>query len=191
MLRPQATFTSRSVAMLADARMQVKAASKCPPNRRKSVQRQICVQVIALAVGPKGGIVGLEEVEEAIARAKRLVESRAARIHCSIALARASGGQEVVRLCRWRMTRAFIRWQTGANMRGSRGSWAACWKEGGNAAMQEAKWVSKVARVDGEIVGDLRVLISWETARTTWMIGRMKLVRGETPLGTSMPASWM
>lgn len=84
--------------MLADARMQVSAASKWPPKRRKSVQRQMCVQVIAFAVGPKGGVEGLEGVDEAIALANRLVESRDARMHCSMAVLRTSGGHDVVRL---------------------------------------------------------------------------------------------
>jgi hypothetical protein len=55
--------------------------------------------------------------------------------------------------------------------------------------MQELKWVSKVASVDGEMIGDLSVLMSCETARTTWIIGRMKLVSGDAPLGTIIPPS--
>jgi hypothetical protein len=51
--------------------------------------------------------------------------------------------------------------------------------------------VSKVAKVEGEMMGDFKVLMSWETDRTTCMIGKMKLVSGETPLGTIIPASWM
>ena len=146
--------------MLAEARIQVRAASKWPPNSKNSVQRQICVQVMALAVGPNGGVVGFEGVEEAIALAKRFVLSRDARMHCSMALLLTSGGQEVVRLCRCRIRRAFMRWHTGASMRGSRGSLAESWQEGGKADMQEAKCVSKVVRVDGEMMGDLRVLMS-------------------------------
>ena len=62
------------------------------------MQRQICVQVIAFAVGPNGGVAGFEGVDEAVALARRFVESSDARIHCSMALLRTSGGQEVVRL---------------------------------------------------------------------------------------------
>ena len=122
---------------------------------------------------------------------RRWVESSAARIHCSIAAARTSGGQDVVRLCRWRMSRAFMRWNTGASIRGSRGSWAASWQEGGKADMQALKWVSNVASVEGEIIGVFNVLISCETARTTCIIGSIKFVNGVTPLGTIMPASWI
>lgn len=82
-----------------------------------------------------------------------------------------------------------MRWQTGASILGSRGSCVVSWQEGGNADMQELKCVSKVARVDGEIIGDLSVLMSCETARTTWIMGRMKLVSGDAPLGTIIPAS--
>jgi len=82
------------------------------------------VQVIAFAVGPKEGVDGFEEVDEAIALANRLIESKAARIHCSIAFTLTSGGQDVVRLWRCSIRRAFMRWQTGANMRESRGSCA-------------------------------------------------------------------
>lgn len=84
--------------MLAEARMQVSAASKCPPNNRNKVHRQICVHVIAFAVGPKGGADGFEGADDAIALANKFVESRAARIHCSIAFPLTSGGQDVVRL---------------------------------------------------------------------------------------------
>jgi len=84
--------------MLADARMHVSAASKWPPYSRNSVQRQICVQVIAFAVGPNGGVEGLGGVEEAIALANRFALSSAARMHCSIALLLTSGGHDVVRL---------------------------------------------------------------------------------------------
>ena len=52
-------------------------------------------------------------------------------------------------------------------MRGSRGSVACGWQDGGKADMQELKCVSKVVRVDGEMMGDLSVLISSLTARTT------------------------
>ena len=55
--------------------------------------------------------------------------------------------------------------------------------------MQELKCVSKVARVEGEIIGDFKVLINWETDRTTCIMGKMKLVSGETPFGTIIPAS--
>lgn len=58
----------------------------------------MCVEVIAFAVGPNGGVAGFEGVYEAIALANRFVESSDARIHCSMALLRTSGGQEVVRL---------------------------------------------------------------------------------------------
>ena len=86
--------------MLDEARMQVSAASKFPPNNRKRVHLQMCVQVIAFIVGPKGGMDGFEIDEEAIALANRFVESRAARIHCSMAFPLTSGGHDVVRL--WR-----------------------------------------------------------------------------------------
>lgn len=78
--------------------MQVSAASKCPPNSRKRVHLQMWVQVMAFAVGPKGGLDGFDGVDEAIALANRFVESRAARIHCSIAFPLTSGGQDAVRL---------------------------------------------------------------------------------------------
>lgn len=124
------------------------------------MQRQMWVQVIALAVGPKGGVEGFVVVVEAIARAKRVVESTAARMHCSIAAPLTSTGHEVVRLCLCKTNRAFIRWQIGASIRGSRGSFADSWHDGGKADMQELKWVSKVAIVEGEIIGDLRVFMS-------------------------------
>jgi hypothetical protein len=34
------------------------------------------------------------------------------------------------------------------------------WQAGGNEAMQALKWVSKVAKVKGEMMGDLSVLMS-------------------------------
>ena len=89
--------------------MQVSAASKSPPKSKKRVQRQMCVQVMAFAVGPNGRVEGLEGVDDAIARENNVVESRAARIDCSIALLRTSGGHDVVRLWRCRTNRAFIR----------------------------------------------------------------------------------
>jgi hypothetical protein len=41
------------------------------------------------------------------------------------------------------------------------------WQLGGKAAIHEAKWVSKPAKVEGEMVGDLSVFTSCEMERTT------------------------
>lgn len=64
------------------------------------MQRHRCVQVMEVAVGPNGGVEGRVNVDEVIALANRVVESRDVRMHCSTAVLLTSGGQEVVRL--WR-----------------------------------------------------------------------------------------
>lgn len=51
-LRPHATFASRFRPIEAEMRMHVSAASKCAQKRRTSVQRQMCVVSIVLAVAP-------------------------------------------------------------------------------------------------------------------------------------------
>ena len=81
------------------------------------------------------------------------------------AASRTSGGQEVDRLWRYSTIRHVWSWKMGDKYRGSSGCWLYIWQISGNNFSHDAKWLSNVSSVWGEMIGARN---DWNRELTCW-----------------------